>query len=208
MSLSAVHGRIGLAACAIVSLTFAAPAGAQSGARQVHVGVIAAGVSSSELDTTDLGVGVLFEYRPTTLVGAELEVNIHPADLGRDPGFSSGHVETFFGVTVGPRRGGWRPFAKVRPGILRFWQAQEPIPCIAVSPPPVRCTLSSGRTVVAVDLGGGVERLLTDRTFLRFDAGDRLLSFVGPVRDSAGMVQDDGFFAHDFRFAVGAGVRF
>jgi hypothetical protein len=111
-------------------------------------------------------------------------------------------------VTVGPQLGGWRPFTKVRPGILRFWQAPESIACVAVFPPPVRCTLAAGRTVVAVDLGGGVERLLTKRTFLRFDAADRILSFVGPVRDSAGTVRDEGFFAHDFRLAVGVGVKF
>ena len=163
---------------------------------------------SDEFDSTDAGIGVQVTWLPIPLVGAEVDVVIHPADLGADPAFSSGYVETFFGVTVGPRIGRWRPFAKVRPGIIRYWQSPEPIACIAIFPAPVQCTLAGGRTVAAFDFGGGVERTVSDSFFARLDAGDRMLAFPGPVRDSSGTAHEDGYFAHDLRFAVTVGVMF
>jgi hypothetical protein len=180
---------------------------AQAADRPVRLGAIAASVASGEFDSTDTGLGAQVTWYPVALVGAEVEVVVHPADLG-DPPFSSGRVETFFGVTVGPRAGRWRPFAKVRPGIIRYWQSPEPIACIAIFPTPVECTLASGRTVAVFDFGGGVERVITDRTFVRFDAGDTMSTFPGPVRDSAGAAHEDGFFAHALRIAVSAGMRF
>lgn len=196
-------------ACLVIAVVvMPCRAAAQSGERPLRLGVVVARVASAELDTTEVGVGGQFAWHPTPLVGADLEVVVHAADFGPAPALSTGRVETLFGVTVGPRIGRWRPFAKLRPGILRFWKAPEPILCIAVFPPPVRCTLANGRTVVAVDVGGGVELLLTGRTFLRLDAGDRVLSFPGPILDSSGSARESGFFAHDVRFAVGGGMRF
>ncbi len=197
-----------IAALVIAGVALPRTAAAQPAEPPVRLGAVIASVASDELDTTTVGLGVQIAWHPTPLVGAELEVVVHPADLGSDPAFSSGHVETLFGISVGPRIGRWRPFARLRPGILRFWQSAEPIACLAIFPTPVRCTLASGRTVVAVDVGGGVELLLTGRTFVRIDAGDRILSFPGPVRDSAGTAHEGGFFAHDFRIAFGGGIRF
>jgi hypothetical protein len=181
---------------------------AQPGARPIRLGVVAAFVRSSELDTRDAGVGMLTAWHPIPLVGAEVEVVVHPADSGPDPAFSGGRVETMFGVTIGPRLGALRLFAKARPGIIRFWEAPEPIACIAIFPPPIRCTLASGRTVVAFDVGGGVEIAPSARTFVRVDAGDRMLSFPGPVRESTGPARERGFFAHDLRVAIAVGLRF
>jgi hypothetical protein len=191
-------------ACLVVS----APVQTQSDERPFRLGAVIARVASAEFETTETGVGLQFVWQPTPLIGAELEVVVHPADLGGRPAFSSGHVETLFGVTVGRRIGRWRPFAKLRPGILRFWQAPEAFGCMAIFPSPVRCTLAIGRTVVAADVGGGVELLLRGTTFIRLDVGDRLLSFPGPVRDSAGSVHEAGFFANDLRLAGTAGIRF
>jgi hypothetical protein len=190
-----------------VSLVVPRLAAAQTD-RPIRLGAVVAGVVSDEFDSSDAGLGVLFAWQPTPLLGAEVEMVIHPADLGADPAFSSGRVETFFGVTVGPRIGRWRPFAKVRPGIIRYWQSPEPIACIAIFPTPVRCTLAGGRTVAAFDFGGGVERVMGDRAFVRLDAGDRMLTFPGPVRDSGGTAHEDGYFAHDLRIAVSVGLRF
>ena len=191
-----------------VSLTVPCLAAAQTGDRPISLGAVVAGVASGEFDSSEAGLGVQFAWQPTPLIGAEVEVVIHPADLGADPAFSSGHVETLFGVTVGPRIGRWRPFAKVRPGIIRYWQSPEPIACIAIFPAPVHCTLAGGRTVAAFDFGGGIERVMGDRAFVRLDAGDRMLAFPGPVRDSSGTAHEDGYFAHDLRFAVTIGVMF
>lgn len=182
-------------------------AAAQSEGRPISLGVVVAQVASSEFDTTEVGVGLQFAWHPTPLVGAELEVVVHAADMG-DDAFSSGRVETLFGITVGPRMGRWRPFAKLRPGILRFWESPEPLVCIAIFPLPVRCTLASGRTAVALDVGGGLELSPSGRTFLRLDAGRRLVSFPGPIRDSSGKPREKGFFTRDVRVAFGGGMKF
>jgi hypothetical protein len=100
-----------------------------------------------------------------------------------------------------------RPFARLRPGFVTFREAPQPFACILIFPPPLACVLGAGDTLFALDIGGGVEVFTTRRTFLRVDAGDRLLRYPGPVfRD--GTAEEDGFFSHDFRFAVGGGLRF
>ena len=194
---------------AIVIVCLSAPpvATAQSAEPQFRLGVLVAPVSSAEFDTTETGVGLLLAWHPTPVVGAELEVALHPGDLGR-PAFSSGRVETLFGITLGLPEGRFRPFAKVRPGILRFWEAPEPIACIAIFPTPMPCTLAAGKTVVGLDVGGGFELFTTRRTFVRVDASDRMLSFPGPVRDGDGRSHEGGYFAHDIRIAFGGGLRF
>jgi hypothetical protein len=196
-----------LAAIVIACLSASRLAAAQSAEPQFRLGVLAAYVSSAEFDAAETGVGVLLAWHPTPVVGAELEVALHPGDLGR-PAFSSGRVETLFGITLGSTAGRIRPFAKIRPGILRFWEAPEPIACVAIFPAPLQCTLAAGKTVVGLDVGGGFELLTTRRSFVRVDAGDRMLSFPGPVRDSDGRPREDGYFAHDLRIAFGGGLRF
>jgi hypothetical protein len=203
-----VTGTAPLVALATLALLFPAAAAAQSGGGPFRLGMVGAFVSSSELDTSEAGVGVLLAWSPTPLAGVEAEVVIHPADMGSDPPFSSGRVETLFGLSVGPRLARLRPFAKTRLGIIRFWESPEPLACIAVYPSPVRCTLATGRTAVGVDLGGGVEVLPPGRMFVRFEAGDRLLSFPGPIISSDGTVHENGFFANDLRISVAGGLRF
>jgi hypothetical protein len=183
-------------------------AAAQTASGSFRLGAIGAYVTSSELDTTEVGLGMLLAWNATPLVGIEAEIVIHPADMGPDPSFSSGRVETLFGLSVGPQLTRVRPFAKTRLGIIRFWESPEPLACIAIFPPPVRCTLANGRTAVGADIGGGLEVLPPGRAFVRFEAGDRVLSFPGPVMDSDGTAHEGGFFAHDLRISVGAGLRF
>ena len=67
--------------------------------------------------------------------------------------------------------------------------------------------LGAGRTLFALDIGGGIEVAVSPNTFLRIDMGDRLLKYPGPFFDS-GQSTEDGFFRHDFRFAAGGGVKF
>ena len=191
-----------------LALLIPGAAAAQPAGGSFRLGAIGAYVTSSELDTTEVGLGMLLAWNATPLVGIEAEIVIHPADMGPDPSFSSGRVETLFGLSVGPQLARVRPFAKTRLGIIRFWESPEPLACIAIFPPPVRCTLANGRTAVGVDVGGGLELLPPGRAFVRFEAGDRVLSFPGPVMDSDGTAHEGGFFAHDLRISFGAGLRF
>lgn len=181
---------------------------AQSEPSRFQVGGQLAGAVSNEFDSTDIGVGGRFSWHPTPLIGAEAEIDFYPSDFADEPAFSGSRVEGLFGVTVGPRIARLRPFAKVRPGFVAFREAPEPFPCPLIFPAPLSCQLASGETVFALDVGGGVEWFPTARTFVRVDAGDRILKYQGPVRDHDFTIREDGFFSHDFRFAIGAGVRF
>jgi hypothetical protein len=95
---------------------------------------------------------------------------------------------------------------KLRPGFLKF--RGEPVVCILIFPPPLSCELAAGRTLFALDVGGGLELSTAGRTAIRFDAGDRILKYPGPSFRTGGVVSQGDFYSHDFRFSAGAGVRF
>jgi hypothetical protein len=159
---------------------------------------------SSEFDDTDTGFGGWLSWHPSGLVGAEAEMTMYPASFPNANGFSRSRVEGLFGVTVGPRLPGVRPFARIRPGFLTF--RGQPVVCILIFPPPLSCELG-GRTVFALDLGGGVELFPASRAVVRVDVGDRILKYPGPSFRN-GRTTQDSFYSHDFRLSAGAGVRF
>jgi len=160
---------------------------------------------SSEFDANDTGVGGRFAWHPTALIGAEAEMNVYPRGFPSASSFSSSRIEGLFGVTVGPRFARIRPFGKLRPGFLSFHG--QPVVCILIFPPPLSCVLATGRTVFALDAGGGVEVFATERTVVRVDVGDRLLKYPGPSFHDSRAVEDS-FFSHDVRLSAGAGLRF
>jgi hypothetical protein len=164
--------------------------------------------NSSQFDVTDIGAGGRFAWRPTTLLGVEAELNLFPREFPNDNGFSAGRAEALFGATAGPQLGRVRPFVKARPGLLRFSGPSEPVACILIFPPPLSCTLAAGRTLFALDIGGGIELSAGGNAFARIDAGDRLIRYPGTVFDNNFVARDSSFFSHDFRFTAGAGVRF
>lgn len=181
---------------------------AQSKQNGFELGVQVPSAISTEFDRADVGVGGRLSWYPAEPVGIESEINLYPGDFPGAPPFSRSRVEGLFGVTVGPRFHGVRPFATLRSGFLTVRKAPRPFACIAIFPPPLSCALASGRTLVALDVGGGMQVFVTPRTFFRIDASDRLLRYPGPVFDSHRQRRDAAFFGHDFRFAVGAGLRF
>jgi hypothetical protein len=168
----------------LVSALMVAPqyAAAQSADSQFHAGIHVAAARSGEFEKTDFGIGGLLSWRPGGLFGADAELTFYPSDFADEPAFSASRVEGLFGVTIGPRIGSIRPFAKFRPGFVRFAEAPEPFACILIFPPPL--------------------------AFGRVDAGDRLVKYPGPVIQTDGSVQDESFFGHDFRVQIGGGVRF
>jgi hypothetical protein len=173
-----------------------------------ELAVLLAIAFSSQFDAADAGIGARVGWHATPLVALEAEVVHYPSHFAGDPAFSRSRLEGLFGATVGPRLGRVRPFARVRPGFLRVQAAPEPLACIAIFPPPLACELASGRTLTALDLGGGVDVSVGERTFVRIDGGDRLVRYPGPVFDTDRNVQDDAFFSHDVRVAVAGGIRF
>lgn len=183
-------------------------ASAQSDPGRYDLGVQIASPTSSQFDASEVGLGGRIAWHPIALVGVEAEINFYPGDFPGTRPFSRDRLEALFGMTAGAPLGRVKPFARLRPGFVRAREAPEPFACILIFPPPLACALASGRTLFAIDIGGGVEISTTRRTFARVDAGDRLLQYPGPVFDTNRTVRDGRFFSHEFRFAVGAGLRF
>lgn len=181
---------------------------AQSNPDRFELGVHVSSAISSQFDRTDVGLGGRIAWHPFEPIGIESEITLYPREFPGQVPFSRGRVEGLFGVTVGPRFGRVRPFARLRSGFLNVREAPRPFGCILIFPPPLSCELASGRTLIEFDIGGGVDVFATQRTFVRVDAGDRLLKYPGPVFAKNFTRRDAAFFSHDFRFAAGAGLRF
>ncbi|MGE0450830.1 MAG: hypothetical protein AB7Q29_14750 [Vicinamibacterales bacterium] len=176
-------------------------------APRFEVGAQVAVTRSGEFDSSDTGLGMRGAWRPSTRLGLEGEINLFPGDYAGSTPFSSHRLEGLFGATAGPQIGRVRPFGRARAGFLRLASAPEPLACIAIVPPPLTCSLASGKTLFVLDLGGGVQGRLTSRTFWRVDVGDRLVRYPGPTVDRD-LESRDAFFGHDFRIAAGGGFTF
>jgi len=122
--------------------------------------------------------------------------------------FSGSRVEGLAAVTAGPRLDRIRPFVRLGGGFLRVSPAPAPFVCIAIFPPPLHCLLGAGDSMPAIEIGGGVEVATSAKTFLRFDAVDRILRYPGPTFGPADEISEEGFFGHAFKFTFGAGWRF
>jgi hypothetical protein len=195
---------VALLASLLFVLTLPAAAAAQT---RFDAGVHVSFLNSGEFDASTTGVGGRVAWYPSSWLGAEAEVTFYPADFPDGRAFTSSQREGLFGVTIGPRLGWVRPFARVRPGFVTLAGAPAPFPCILIFPPPIACQLAGGATLAAFDLGGGVQ-FGSSRAFLRVDVGDRMVRYTGPVIDEQREVRRDAFWGHDSRVAVGAGIVF
>lgn len=178
--------------------------------RRLEVAGQLAATSQRELEGTDLGFGGRFGFRVRPLVGIEGELTFYPSDLPDEgAAATSSRLEGLFGLRVGPRYDRFSIFGKARPGFVRFAGASGPFACVLIYPPPIDCVLAEGRTVLALDLGGGVELYPTERSLVRIDVSSLLLRYPGPVIDREGAVLDDeSFWRGNVRLSFGAGLRF
>ena len=203
-----IPGRLAGLAAASILLAWSPLAVAQDDTARFELAVQVPSTMSSQFDRSDVGVGGRFGWHPAAWVGLESELVLYPGSFPDRVPFSRRRVEGLFGATMGPAFARARPFVKLRAGFLDVQEAPQPFACILIFPPPLSCTLASGRMLPAFDLGGGLEIFATARTFARVEAGDRVLRYPGPVFDVDRTRRDGAFFSHDFRFAAGGGFRF
>lgn len=191
-------------AAALVGVLSASTAAAQS----IELGIHVAGAHWSEFKGGDTGLGVRLGWKPVRVVGVEAEVNWYPKEFpGATIPFSDHRVEGLVALTVGPKLGIFRPFVRVGTGVLRLAPASDLFACIAIFPPPLTCLLARGETLPSLEVGGGLEVSLAGSTFLRLDAGDRVLKYPGPT-STGGAREDQPFLGHAVRFLLGGGIRF
>jgi len=176
-------------------------------AQRLTVGGQVVTATAGPFNRADVGLGGRVSWRLLPMLDIEGESNLYPGDFPDAPAFSGYRVEVYGGATVGPWLGRVRPFARVRPGLLVSSEAPAPFACILIYPPPLACVMANGQTMAAFDVGGGVEVAMTPRTVLRVDAGNRFVRYPGPSLNR-GRSRGGAFFGHQFRLAVGAGVRF
>jgi hypothetical protein len=201
-------GHVLRAALAVLVLLWAAPAAAQPPQR-IEAAAHVAAAALPEFAGSDFGLGGRLAWRADDLFTFEGELTLFPGEYPDSPArFSRRRLEGLFGVTAGVRFGTLRPFAKFRAGFLDVHGASEPVVCILIFPPPLSCTLAAGKTLPAFDLGGGVEVDVTRRTFIRVEAGDRMVKYPGPAAGRNGVRTEESFFGHGLRVAAGAGMRF
>ena len=163
----------------------------------------------SEFDETDFGVGARLAWKPTPLIGIEGDFNWYPDGYPDSRfGFSDYRFEGVAAVTVGPRLGRLRPFARFGGGFLKSDRSEEPIICPAIFPPLLGCQLATGATMPTLEVGGGLEYSMTTRTFLRFDAGWRFIKYPGPTFTNNLELKEDGFWGGALKFTLGGGWRF
>lgn len=190
---------------ALLLMAFTTAAQAQS----VDLSAHAVGAQWSEFAGTDRGLGGRLSWKPTAVIGLEGELNWYPSDFpGEARAFSGNRFEGVAAITAGPRVDRIRPFVRLGAGFLQSSAAPAPFACIAIFPPPLHCLLAAGATMPSVEIGGGVEVSTSARTFLRFDAVDRILRYPGPTFGPADEISEEGFFGHAFKFSFGAGWRF
>jgi hypothetical protein len=193
----------------VASVLLGAHAATAQSSSRFEAGVQVVAASMPRFDGSDFGVGGRLAWRTDDILAFEGELTLFPGDYPDEGNaFSRRRVEGLFGLTAGLRFGKIRPFAKFRAGFVDVQEAPEPFACILIFPPPLACTLAGGKTLPAFDIGGGVDMDLTPRTFIRVEAGDRAVKYPGPTIEPGGVREDGSFFAHGFRLAAGAGVRF
>lgn len=138
---------------------------AQENNPKYEIGVLFSTLNVTEKKNKDSGIGVRFTYNLTDYLGLEAETN---AFAQTREGGGNNEVQGFFGARAGIRKERYGVFAKVRPGVTRFY-------LLGVSPGPN--TFEQGHSRFAVDLGGVFEYYPSRHTALRVDVGDTIINY-------------------------------
>jgi hypothetical protein len=173
-----------------------------------------AAFATTESPENNYGFGGRFGYQLSKYFTLEAEGNFFPRDRDLDGGRK---VQALFGVKAGKRFEKFGIFAKARPGFIRYERGDYVFGsggCVALFPPPLGCFRPVPRTNFALDLGGVFELYPSNRTIIRFDAGDTIVHL--PARNTAALangsflvvVSSPSETKHNFQGSVGFGFRF
>ena len=138
---------------------------AQENTAKYEVGVLYSALNVSEKSDKDSGIGVRFTYNLTNYLGVEAEASTFAQTR---EGGGNNETQGLCGVRAGIRKERYGLFAKVRPGVTRFY-------LLGVSPGPN--TFEQGHTRFSVDVGGVFEYYPSRHTAIRIDAGDTMINF-------------------------------
>ena len=140
---------------------------AQEKTAKYEIGVQIPTINVTEKSDKDTGLGLRFTYNVTDYFGLEAETSrfVQTREGGGD-----NEIQALFGVRTGIRRKRYGLFAKVRPGITRFY-------LLGVSPGPN--TFEQGHTRFSVDVGGVFEYYPHLSIAFRVDVGDTMINFKG-----------------------------
>jgi len=122
---------------------------------------------------------------------------------------SQSRTAALFGIKAGWRAQGFGVFGKLRPGLIRFSEAEGGYACVTtlIWPPPLECIISGGSTRFALDFGGVIEFYPSRRTSIRLDLGDTMIRMPGPAWTKA-VPQMSDFNVHNLQMNIGVGFRF
>jgi hypothetical protein len=201
------------AACAVLFSVFTlgmavSPAHAQSPAGQFEIGPNLSVLRVSELDTTDVGVGVDAAWHLTPRLAIDGTLSWFPGS-GDEPSLKDQRrVLGLIGVRSGVTRGGIDFYGRGRVGFLNFAES-GPFPCVLIFPAPLTCQLAQGYTAFAVDFGGGATIPVDadGRWKVRVDVGDLLVRYdMEAMRKNN--ERTDGFLSHNLLFTAGLVFKF
>jgi hypothetical protein len=189
---------LGLVAISIL-LGCAATAQAQEKNPKYEVGIHYAALNVTEKSDKDSGVGVRFTYNLNDYLGLEAEATQFPQTR---EGGGNNETQALFGGRAGWRNKRFGVFAKVRPGLTRFY-------LLGTTPGPN--VFEQGHTRFAVDVGGVFEYYLHRHAAIRVDVGDTMVRFK--PGDFFYQRLDEPMFvqrrlSHNFQLNIGFALRF
>ncbi len=190
------------------SLVAAPPAQAQTATGSVEVGPNISILRLSELDTTDIGVGVDASWHILPRLAIDGTLAWFPGG-GDDRALSDQRrILGLIGARSGITRGRVDFYGRGRVGFLNFADV-GPVPCILIFPAPLSCQLANGYTAFAIDFGGGAVIPIDSegKWRVRVDVGDLVVRYDQHARRLNNDVTE-GFYGHNLLFTAGLVWRF
>ncbi|MCC7124131.1 MAG: hypothetical protein IT178_04735 [Acidobacteria bacterium] len=167
-----------------------------------------------EFDTTTVGGGVQASWPIAPWLAVDGMLSLFPGGDDDDLNIVERQrkVLGLVGLRAGHSMGQLDFYARARPGFLNFAE-QDSVPCILIVPAPLSCTIGTGYTAFATELGVGARMRLTQdsRWLINVDLGDLLVRYApeGEFRRDSDIADiRDSLLTHNLVFNIGLNWRF